>query len=65
MARLSKLADQLASWRCNLLIALKSAWASKIRLVLFDRLLSKWHKLSSCVDERRARLQPCHMSVPR
>ncbi len=36
----SKLAEQLAFGRCNLLIALRSVLPNKIRLHLFDRLLS-------------------------
>jgi hypothetical protein len=36
----AKLAEQLAFWRCNLLIALRRVRPNKTRLLLFDRLLS-------------------------
>jgi hypothetical protein len=32
---------------------LEESLGEENQVALFDRLLSKWHKLSTCVDERR------------
>ena len=46
-----------------MLIALKRAWPIKIRLLLLIGCCLNGNKFSSCVDERRARVQPCHISL--
>ena len=42
---------------------MKRAWAIKIRLLLLIGCCLNGNKFSSCVDERRARVQPCHISL--
>jgi hypothetical protein len=47
--------------RCNWLIALRRAWANNIGLLRLIVCCRNGHKVSHCVEERRARVQPCHM----
>ena len=42
---------------------MKRAWPIKIRLLLLIGCCLNGNKFSSCVDERRARVQPCHISL--
>ena len=42
---------------------MKRAWSIKIRLLVLIGCCLNGNKFSSCVDERRARVQPCHISL--
>ena len=47
----------------DLFIDLKRALPIKIRLLLLIGCCLNGNEVSSCVDERRARVQPCHISL--